>query len=186
MLTLRNTIKNLPFALIICLVLGSCSAKLQSKSVVKKYGSTQLQEDFDVLRNIMEKFHPSLYWYTSKDSMDYYFEQYRSILKDSMNEQQFGFKVLAPLTTKIRCGHTSFNFSKPWSELFRGTALPSFPLYLKVWDDTMIVLSNLHRTDSILKRGTQITSINGLNANSLVVSCLIICPPMGMHKTSII
>jgi hypothetical protein len=167
MLTLRNTVKYFLVAIMLGYLLSSCSAKLQSKSVVRKYSNAQLQEDYDVLRNIMEKSHPSLYWYTSKDSMDIYFDQYRNLLADSMNEQQFGFRVLAPLTTKIRCGHTSFNFSKSWSELFRGMPLPSFPLYLKVWGDTMLVLSNLNRNDSVIKRGTQVTSVNGLNAKQL-------------------
>ena len=167
MLTLRNTIRYFAIILMLGYILSGCSAKLQSKNVVRKYSDRQLQQDYDVLRNIMEKFHPSLYWYTSKDSMDMYFDQYRRLLTDSMNEQQFGFRVLAPLTTKIRCGHTSFNFSKSWSGLFRGVPLPSFPLHMKVWGDTMIVLNNLNKNDSLLKRGMQITSVNGLNPRQL-------------------
>jgi hypothetical protein len=56
----------------------SCSHSTASqasarKEIVHKYSPDELREDFDVMRNILEKFHPSLYWYTSKDSMDMLF-----------------------------------------------------------------------------------------------------------------
>src|SRR5439155_25593211 len=75
----------------------------------KKYSREELQQDFTLLRNILEKKHPSLYWYTSKDSMDNYFDEGFKRIRDSMTELQFGWKILAPLTNKIRCGHTSFS-----------------------------------------------------------------------------
>ncbi len=133
-----------------------------------KYSIETLQSDYTLLRNILEKKHPSLYWYTSKDSMDYYFnEGYRNIA-DSMTELQFGWKILAPLTNKIHCGHTSFSMSKGWNRFIKNKKIPSFPLYLKVWKDTMVVTSNANRKDSIIKKGTLITSINGIRNTDLI------------------
>ena len=43
-----------------------------------------------------------------------------------------------------------------------------FPLTMKVWDEAMVVTGNLNRRDSILTRGTVITSINGKTKNELV------------------
>ena len=143
----------------------SCSNKLYTP--LKKYSADQLREDFDQMRKVMEDYHPSLYWYTPKDSMDMVFDKYRSAIKDSMTEQQFGFSILAPVTTSIRCGHTSFNYSKNYNKFMRGIRLPSFPLFLKIWGDTMLVTANLNRKDTILKRGTQIYSIDGRTASDL-------------------
>src|ERR1044072_2377552 len=95
-----------------------CSVS-KNYSADKKYPKDKLQEDYSLLRNILEKKHPSLYWYTSKDSMDYYFDQGYNNIADSMTELQFGWKILAPLTTKIHCGHTSFNMSKGWNKFIR-------------------------------------------------------------------
>src|SRR5512147_2928782 len=83
---------------------SSCSknATYLAKSrqeVVRKYSADDLRVDFDVMRGIMENFHPSLYWYTPKDSMDMLFNGYRAAIRDSMTQQQFGFSILAPLTT---------------------------------------------------------------------------------------
>ena len=143
------------------LFLYSC-ATTKNYNPQKKYSAQQLQQDYSLLRNILEKKHPSLYWYTGKDSMGIYFDKYYSEIKDSMTEQQFGWKVIAPLTDKIHCGHTSFGRSKAFNSWAEGKQFPSFPLFLKCWNDTMIVTSNLNRKDSALKRGTLITSINGI------------------------
>lgn len=160
--TIHNPLISLILLLLIC---SSCTDKLYSP--LKKYSAAQLQEDFDLMRNVMEEYHPSLYWYTSKDSMDRIFEHYRTAIRDSMTEQQFGFSILAPVTTSIRCGHTSFNYSKGYNKVMRNIRLPSFPLFMKVWGDTMMVTVNLTRKDSIIKRGMLINSIDGKSVNEL-------------------
>ncbi len=152
-------------ALLALFFCSSCSDKLYTP--LKKYSPDQLKEDFDLMRKVMEEYHPSLYWYTQKDSMDMIFDHYRNAIKDSMNEQQFGFSVLAPVTTSIRCGHTSFNYSKNYNKFMRGIRLPQFPLYLKIWGDTMIVTGNLNRKDSVIKRGMLVNTIDGKSAADL-------------------
>jgi Peptidase family S41 len=145
----------------------SCATSSKNYSPNKKYSRQQLQQDYTLLKNILEKKHPSLYWYTSKDSMDMFFAKYFNAIEDSMTEQQFGWKVIAPLTEKIHCGHTSFGLSKAYNKWVSNKTIPSFPLFMKVWNDTMAVTGNLNRKDSILKRGTLITGINGLNNETI-------------------
>ena len=115
----------------------SCSVNKAAYSPNKKYPKEALQKDFSLLRDILEKKHPSLYWYTQKDSMDYFFEHYYAFIKDSMNEQQFTWQVLAPMVDKIHCGHTTVSSSNAYRKWAVGKRLPSFPLYLKVWGDSM-------------------------------------------------
>jgi Peptidase family S41 len=134
----------------------------------KEYPKQELQNDYTLLRNILEKKHPSLYWYTPKDSMDHYFDEGFKSIGDSMTELQFGWKVLAPLTNKIHCGHTSFSMSKGWTHFIKNKRIPSFPLYLKIWNDTMVVTANLNRKDSIIKRGMLINAINGIGNKELI------------------
>ena len=131
----------------------------------KKYSKEQLQKDYSLLRNILEKKHPSLYWYTPKDSMDFYFDQ---DYKDSMTELEFGWKILAPLISNIHCGHTSFGMSKGWNKFVQRVRIPSFPLQLRAWSDTLVVLANLNKKDSTIKRGTIITSINGVSNKEII------------------
>ena len=97
-------------------------------SPAKKLPQELLRKDYLLLRNILEKKHPSIYWYTPKDSMDHYFDYYFKGIADSMTEQQFAWQVLAPLVDKIHCGHTSVGSSKAfrkWAVCFRHcTSIP--------------------------------------------------------------
>lgn len=134
----------------------------------KKYSKAELQQDYSLLRNILEKKHPSLYWYTSKDSMNYYFNEGYHAIQDSMTELQFGWKILAPITATIHCGHTSFTMSKGWNHFIKNKIIPSFPLYLKVWKDTMMVVADLNDKDSLVKNGDFITAINGIKSADMI------------------
>jgi hypothetical protein len=155
------------FLLASCVGFANCSIT-KNYNADKKYTKEKLQEDYTLLRNILEKKHPSLYWYTPKDSMNKFFDEGYQNIKDSMTELQFGWKVLAPITNKIHCGHTSFSMSKSWNNFIKNKSIPSFPLYLKVFADTMVISANLNSKDSVLKKGTIITSINGIKNHDLV------------------
>ncbi|UEG50830.1 S41 family peptidase [Ferruginibacter lapsinanis] len=146
---------------------ASCSVS-KNYNPNKKFSPQELQQDYSLLRNILEKKHPAIYWYTPKDSMNFYFDSLYQNIKDSMTELQFGWNVIAPLTQKLRCGHTSFGMSKGWYKYIKDKQIPSFPLHLKVWGDTMALTVNLNKKDSILKRGTLVTSINGVRNHELI------------------
>ncbi len=148
-------------------ILFSCSAS-RHYNPNKKYPKKELQQDYSLLRNILEQKHPSLYWYTSKDSMDYYFDAGYNAIQDSMTELQFGWKIIAPLTSVIHCGHTSFNMSKSWNHFIKNKIIPSFPLYLKIWKDTMMVIGNLNRKNRLINNGSFITSINGIPNHEMI------------------
>src|SRR5688572_28662140 len=90
--------------------LSACAASRSSFSATKKYSPEQLQKDYALYQNILETHHPSLYWYTSKDSMDHYFNWGKEQLKDSLTEPGFR-KVLAYVISKVNCGHTSVRTS---------------------------------------------------------------------------
>jgi F0F1-type ATP synthase gamma subunit len=159
------------FLFFVSLTLLSCKHSAITSSN-NKFERKLLHSDYFVLKNILELKHPSLYWYTSKDSMDYYFEYYKNKIQDSMTEQEFTWQVLAPLINKIHCGHTSVMRSKENIKLNKNKKNPSFPLELKFWNDTMAVVGNLNSKDSIFKRGVIIKSINGISAKEIISQML--------------
>lgn len=125
-----------------------------------KMPANALKEDIRTLKKILEANHPSLYWYTSKDSIDYYFEQTLRGITDSLHEVDYKNR-LAKLIATIRCGHTTVRFSKAYGKIANRYRFPQFPLALKAWDDSLVVLASAYKTDPVFKRGTIITAING-------------------------
>lgn len=160
----------LPFALaaiLTLLLLSGCGTNRGAFSPNKKYSPEQLQRDYRIYESMLEEYHPGLYWYTSKDSMDYYFRWGREQLRDSMTEPEFR-KVLTYVTAKINCGHTTVRSSRSWSRYADTVRLGKmFPLSVKVWDDAMVITGNLNLKDSILRRGVVITAINGKSKSFL-------------------
>ncbi len=153
--------KSLSFLLVL---LVSCTAMFSCRTAAihdinKKYSAEELREDFTALRNSLEANHPSLYWYTPKDSIDWYFDNVYSNITDSMTEDAFRNRV-AWAISKIKCGHTSVRSSKRYSNAVSRAQQPVFPLAIKAWDDSLVVLSSAFRGDSIFRRGTVLLSIN--------------------------
>lgn len=137
-----------------------CASSRKPFNPDRKFAADQLRKDYHYFRNILEESHPSLYWFTPKDSMDRYFDAGLASISDSMTEPQFR-NLLSYVTTKIHCGHTTVRFSQQYSDYLDTVRLPVFPLHVKVWPDSMTVITNLNRKDAILKRGTVITAVNG-------------------------
>ncbi len=170
------------------IILTGCGVSKSSTSPNKKYTLKQLQKDYTLYQEILEAHHPSLYWYTPKDSMDGYFDWGRHQLKDSMTEPEFR-KVLSYVTARINCGHTTVRPSRAASRTIDTSNLPKFfPLSIKMWSlkdrqDTMTVTVNLNRRDSILKRGTVITGINGLTQNQIADTLFNFISTDGYNRT---
>jgi len=167
--------KNLHIIVLLVVIAGFCScaasSNIESFYPNAKIAPAQLKEDAVLLRNILEADHPSLYWYTAKDSIDYYFDATINSLHDSMTELQFRNK-LSWMVAKIHCGHTAVRSSKGYAHYYATHKTPQFPLSIKAWgSDSLVVVSNAVRGDTVFKRGTIITSINGL-PNSVVLDSM--------------
>lgn len=148
----------------------SCSvAKRSSFDPAKKYSPAELKKDFSLFYEILQLNHPSLYWYASKDSVDNYFSATNTSLTDSLTEQQFRNKI-AWAIAKIHCGHTAARPSQKASEYYIKKQAPFFPLSMKVWKDSAVVIQNALQDSSILKRGTVVTGINGFTTSQILDS----------------
>ena len=153
------------FLLVIFSLIIFCSCSVTKKfDPNKKYGADQLRSDYALFRKILQREHPGLYWYTSVDSMNYYFEKGESMLRDSLTET--GFRtILSYVLAKIKCGHTTVRPSKAYAR--RGTGR-YFPLVIKTWGDTSVITLNLSRRDSNVVRGSLLTAINNVPMRTII------------------
>ena len=158
-----------PISFAVLILLSSCASSLKSINPNKKFSPEELREDYTLLRKMLEDVHPSLYWYTPKDSIDYYFDEGYRRIQDSMTEPRFR-TLLSYVLAKINCGHTTSRYSHEYNRFLEIARLKTFPLSVKIWQDSMVVTANLNRKDSILRRGTPILSINGRRQQDIVDS----------------
>jgi hypothetical protein len=156
------------FLIILSFTEGCISAKrLTQKNF--NLSAEDAKSEIRLLHEILQANHPSLYWYTTKDSVDRSFENAISNIKDSVSEWQLK-KTIAGIISTIRCGHTSVRYSKRFTQLLSLNTEPQFPLSIKTWNDTMVIIGNRFSRDTVLKRGTLITSVNGMRNRQLLDS----------------
>ena len=156
--------------LFICCLTFLAPVMAQKKLVAApKIPPALLIKDLHTLQKVIVQNHPSTYWHTPKDSMDIYFSIALASVKDSMSAWAFK-NVVATYLANIKCGHTSVHFSPKLTKQYATFRYPLFPLQLKVWKDSAVVIGNLYTKDSILKRGTIVTAINQLPIKPLVDS----------------
>jgi hypothetical protein len=156
-------------ALFCVLICWSCGSQRSGQySIQQKYAPSALREDAQILEKILESNHPSLYWYTPKEKMDVYFKETIQGIQDSLNEVEFRNRI-ALLVSQIRCGHTIVRYSNQFIKSLSKDRIPQFPLSIKTWDDSLVVLANVY-SGSNIKRGTIITSINGRSNKQLLDS----------------
>jgi hypothetical protein len=176
-------------ALLFILLLASSCAVQQKYNPDRKFSPRILNEDYQTFRNVLEESHPSLYWYTSKDTMDHYFEWGKSKLKDSLTETQFR-NILSYVISRIRCGHTAVRQSKAAAGSSQTGRSRMFPLNVKIWPggpyghtDTAVVTSNLNRRDTNVLRGVVLKSIEGKPVDQIVDSFFMHLPADGYNLT---
>jgi hypothetical protein len=162
--------------------LFACGTSQKGFRADRKYPPEELREDYQVFRHLLESWHPSLYWYTSRKSMSAYFDEGYADIRDSMTEPQFR-TILSYVIAKVDCGHTSVRASKAYARYLDTARLPQFPLVLKFWNDTMVVAANLDRRDTILHRGTQVFSINGRTTQQLTDTLFNYVVTDGLNQT---
>ena len=172
--------KNIVLYLLGIMMLGglwSCSpASHVPYSPQKKYSPQELQEDLQLMEQTLRRNHPSLHWYASEEEVQQAFAKAYRAVQDSLNENTFR-NLLNETVSVLRCGHTSVRNSRQYNWYTAGSRPTGFPLGLKITDDsTLIVTSNLYRTDSILRRGVRLTSINNRTAKQLIDTLLPLVP----------
>lgn len=153
--------------------LTSCSATGSiGYTPERKYSPDQLKEDVQVMEQTLKENHPSLYWYTTQEEVNASFQRAYARLTDSLNEIQFR-TVIAETIFPIRCGHTSVRFSKNYYRYTDGRRQKTFPLIAKVIDDSsLVVTTNINRRDQLIRTGTPLRSINGLQAKEIIDTLL--------------
>jgi C-terminal processing protease CtpA/Prc len=160
--------KYLVYAWLLMMFCTSCRMLRSGYLPEKKYDKASLVKDFQTAQQILEKKHPSLYWYCSKQKMDTIFSSYEQQIGDSMTDNEFQWTIMAPVLHEIRCGHTTIRKSKSRERWEKNKKFKSFPLALKLWNDTLAVVGSYQKKDTLFKKGELIKAINGIPARAIV------------------
>ena len=173
-------------ALFLCLNLVLAQGFSQEKTSVidKKYSASSLTEDARLLRDVTLAMHPAIGIYRPRGFYNQLFETYLQSITDSMTEREFRLKTKLVME-ELRCGHTEVIYSKAYYRAMNKKKLNYSPYIFLPVNDKVYVLANLNKkVDSTLKKGTEITKINGVGVDSMLRHCKRFISADGYNRTS--
>jgi hypothetical protein len=139
----------------------SAAFSLLMHSENRQLSPLQLNEDVGVLRKNLEKYHPGIYWYTSKERFDQTWDSLTLHIRKPMSDAEF-LKLVLPVVAKVQCAHTLFYPSK--EILATGSR---FPFDVKFINGRGYIISDSSNESSIPK-GSELLSINGQSMKEIV------------------
>ena len=100
----KNSLKKF-YLFILTVMLTSCvSVKQYNKHLETPIAPEKLWEDVDYTYKNLQKLHPELYWYISKEDLDKKFDSLKTTINKPLDPSDF-FEKLSPVIADIREGH---------------------------------------------------------------------------------
>ena len=173
-------------SLILIITLSCQSVEKYNQFIDKKIEPQLLKDDIDYTYQKLQKFHPNLYWYISKEQLDYKFDSLKNATNKSLSPKEFYFQ-LAPVVASVREGHLKLrSLSKKYTAKERKQLTEQKPLFsrlqYKIIDNQLYVKENKDSLGGI-KVGTEITKINNEDFSSLLKRYLPLFTSDGENKT---
>jgi C-terminal processing protease CtpA/Prc len=157
--------KHALIALSLLVLTGCASVEKQNARLNDLIAADKLRSDVDYTHRKLEKLHPNLYWYISKQNLDHKFDSLKATITKPMTRLEF-HKKLSPVVCAVREGHM---FVYPPVKGYTGKQNDSIkkagigPLSqfdFEYIDGKLIVVKN-KSYDKSIKPGAQIVAIDG-------------------------
>lgn len=134
---------------------SSDSVEESVKPFDKTYTKSELEADFNVLVGTIRNKHPKLY--TDQKALDDLVQSQFGLIKEGMTELSF-LRIVAPIVSKLNCGHTSIMLSKDYQDQLK-TEGKYFPLPIRFIGDKAYIIQN--GLAPLIPVGSELLSING-------------------------
>jgi len=132
----------------------------------------QLKSDIDYIHTKLERLHPNLYWYITRQDLDFKFDSLKSSINAPMTSNEFYFQ-LSPVLSSVRQGHLrlfplnkKIKIKESFSLLKSGTS-PLSQFEFESFDNKLFVIKN-NSVDSSIVAGTEVVAVNNLKPQELV------------------
>lgn len=135
----------------------------------KTFSESQLREDLVFFKHTLEKKHPNLYLYTTKERVDFFFDSLSATLNQALNEEEFYHK-LTLTSDLIKDGHTLILPSNDYT-LYHNTHSHFLPFQIGLKEDSLFIKMNCTKSKE-LEDGIKVDSINGMASAAIIQTLL--------------
>lgn len=159
--------------LLLLFVLVQCSSiKKENAHLQKLIPASQLQKDVDFTHKKLQKLHPKLDYYISKEKLNYQFDSLKKNLTEPLTPLEF-YKKISPVVAAIKQGHSYLlppqkEYSKKETKAITKKGIGPFSQFdFSYYNDKLYVIKN-KSYDKSISAGTEVLSINGIKPQELV------------------
>jgi hypothetical protein len=129
----------------------------------QKIAPKLLRQDFSLLRDTMQKIHPGLYVYKSKESIDNMFDSCFATIKDSMTITRF-YVLIKFVIASIGDGHTNCRLSNQFIKDYYGSAKVFPAMVVSIHNRAFIFCCKQNKDLT----GTELLSINNNSLSDII------------------
>ena len=155
------------FGVFVLLICAQVRAQPSIQSTFDQtFTAQELLSDVEILRTGLEKIHPGLYRYNTKDYMDSVFSEAKSIVAHELSYADF-YQLVCVTVASIKCNHTiAAPAPKMLSQLRDKGGFFPLRVYWE-FDPVQAFVSFDFSSDANLTPGTKIRSINGQSIDDI-------------------
>jgi C-terminal processing protease CtpA/Prc len=132
----------------------------------------KLKSDVDFTYRKLQELHPNLYWYISKEALDYKFDSLKATLTKPMTSFNF-YKKLSPVVAAVRQGHlvvyppTKLLTKGETKVLIKKGTGPFSQFDFELFNGKLHVVKN-KSYDKTIQPGTEVVAVNGIKPVDLI------------------
>lgn len=147
-------------------LLNCSSIEKHNAQIDKKIDPFLLKKDLLFVKKKLDKHHPNLDWYITKDSLNYLFTNLENELEQPLKPNEFYLK-LSPIISSIRQGHTRLSplfkrISKKENNRLKDKGTGPLSQFDFIFFNDSLYISKNKSPDSTIQKGTKVLKINDL------------------------
>ena len=160
------------FGFTILFFVQCASIKKHNKHLNDLITEEKLKSDVDFTYRKLKELHPNLYWYISKEALDYKFDSLKATLTKPMTTFNF-YKKLSPVVAAVRQGHlfvyppTKMLTKKETKALIKKGTGPFSQFDFELFNGKLYVVKN-KSYDKTIKTGTEVIAVNNTKPIDLI------------------
>lgn len=135
----------------------------------QKFSVEELKADLQFYKSKLERHHPNLYLYTSKQKVNYFFDSLYQSINQPLDEAEW-YRRITLSSNLIKDGHTLILPSNSFVE-YHNSNSKFLPLQVGIVEHKLYIKMNCTST-ILLEDGTVIDQINGIPANEVIQALL--------------
>ena len=148
----------------------SLAQNKKANIITQKFDTTQLKQDVRLLKKVVLKMHPVVGIYHPKLYFDSLFNRLENDITKPLTTKEFYIRLKSTIDD-LECGHSEAGVSKAYAKTMAKRKLNYSPYFFVPINNKVYGIASISKKDTLIKKGDEILSINGISSQSLLTMC---------------